>query len=239
MAGPDSKTGQRKDRLRAAVPLGTVGGIPVRVNWSAAVIFALIAFGLAGWDFPAVNPHQALLTYVLAGVLTTAVYLASLLAHELAHSLVARHYGLTVKSITLWLLGGVSELGGDVPRPSAEAWIAGVGPLTSLLLGGIFIGLAALAGTGHPARASIAGVIFTALAYLGVSNVVLAVFNVIPAAPLDGGRLLRAVVWWRTGDKVKATVWASRSGQVFGWICIAGGFYVFSSPGTGPGCGSR
>jgi Zn-dependent protease/CBS domain-containing protein len=227
MAGPDSKTGQRKDPLRAALPLGTVGGIPVRVNWSAAVIFALIAFGLAAWDFPAVNPHQAPLTYVLAGVLTTAVYLASLLAHELAHSLVARRYGVTVKSITLWLLGGVSELGGEAPGPAAEARIAGAGPLTSLLLGGIFIGLAALAGTGHPARASISGVIFTALAYLGVSNVVLAVFNVIPAAPLDGGRLLRAVVWWRTGDKVKATVWASRSGQVFGWICIAGGFYVF------------
>ena len=227
MAGPDSKTGQRKDPLRAALPLGTVGGIPVRVNWSAAVIFALIAFGLAAWDFPAVNPHQAPLTYVLAGVLTTAVYLASLLAHELAHSLVARRYGVTVKSITLWLLGGVSELGGEAPDPAAEARIAGAGPLTSLLLGGIFIGLAALAGTGHPARASIPGVLFTALAYLGVSNVVLAVFNVIPAAPLDGGRLLRAVVWWRTGDKVKATVWASRSGQVFGWICIAGGFYVF------------
>ncbi len=227
MAGPDSKTGQRKDPLRAALPLGTVGGIPVRVNWSAAVIFALIAFGLAAWDFPAVNPHQAPLAYVLAGILTTAVYLASLLAHELAHSLVARRYGVTVKSITLWLLGGVSELGGEAPGPAAEARIAGAGPLTSLLLGGIFIGLAALAGTGHPARASIAGVIFTALAYLGVSNVVLAVFNVIPAAPLDGGRLLRAVLWWRTGDKVKATVWASRSGQVFGWICIAGGFYVF------------
>jgi Zn-dependent protease/CBS domain-containing protein len=155
------------------------------------------------------------------------LFYASLLAHELAHSLVARRYGLKVKSITLWLLGGISELGGDAPRPSAEAWIAGVGPLTSLLLGGIIIGLAALAGTGHPARASIPGVIFTALAYLGVSNVVLAVFNVIPAAPLDGGRLLRAVVWWRTGDKVKATVWASRSGQVFGWICVVGGLYAF------------
>ena len=87
MAGPDGRTGRGKDRLRAALPLGTVGGIPVRVNWSAAVIFALIAFGLAAWDFPAVNPHQSALTYVLAGVLTTAVYLASLLAHELDHGL--------------------------------------------------------------------------------------------------------------------------------------------------------
>ena len=227
MAGPDSGTGRGRGLVRAALPLGTAGGIPVRVNWSAAVIFALIAFGLAAWDFPAVDPYQSPLTYVLAGVLTTAVYLASLLAHELAHSLVARRYGVTVKGITLWLLGGISELGGEAPGPAAEARIAAAGPLTSLLLGGVFIGLAALAGAGHPARASVAGVVFTALAYLGVSNVALAVFNVIPAAPLDGGRLLRAVVWWRTGDRVKATVWASRAGQVFGWICIAGGLYVF------------
>ena len=102
------------------MPLGTVWGVPIRVNWSAAVVFALIAFGLAAWDFPAVDPHQAPLTYVLAGVLTTAVYLASLLAHELAHSLVARRYGVTVKNITLWLLGGISELGGEAPSPAAR-----------------------------------------------------------------------------------------------------------------------
>jgi Zn-dependent protease len=129
MSGRDSRSGRGQDPLSASLPLGTVGGIQVRVNWSVAVIFALIAFGLAAWQFPAVSPHQATLTYVLAGVLTTVLFFASLLAHELAHSLVARHYGLTVKSITLWLLGGVSELSGDVPRPLAEAWIAGVGPL--------------------------------------------------------------------------------------------------------------
>ena len=138
----------------------------------------------------------------------------------------ARHYGLKVKSITLWLLGGVSELSGDAP-PGRRGVDRRVGPLTSLLLGGIFIGLAALAGASHPARASIAGVIYFALAYLGVTNVVLAVFNVIPAAPLDRRRLLRAIVWWRTGDRVKATIWADRAGQVFGWICVAGGLYVF------------
>jgi Zn-dependent protease/CBS domain-containing protein len=227
MAGPDSGTEKGKDPLRASFPLGTVWGIQVRVNWSAAVIFALIAFGLAAWDFPAINPHQATVTYVLAGILTTAVYFASLLAHELAHSLVARRYGLKVNSITLWLLGGISDLSGQVPSPAAEAWIAGVGPLTSLLLGGIFLGLDALVGAGHPAHASIAGVVFTALAYLWIINVTVAVFNVLPAAPLDGGRLLRAVIWWRTGDRVKATVVADRVGQVLGWICVAGGLYVF------------
>ena len=103
------------------------------MNWTAAVIFVLIAFGLAAWDFPAVDPHQSALTYVFAGVLTTAVYLASLLAHELAHSLVARRYGVTVKSITLWLLGGISELGGEAPGPAAEAWIVGAGPWFSLI----------------------------------------------------------------------------------------------------------
>jgi Zn-dependent protease/CBS domain-containing protein len=227
MSQGDSGTGQRQDPLQAALPLGAVGGIQIRLNWSAAVIFVLIAFGLAAWQFPAVNPRQTTLTYVVAAVVTTAVFLASLLAHEVAHSLVARRYGLKVKSITLWLLGGVSDLGGEAPSPAAEAWIAGAGPLTSLLLGVVFLGVAVLLGASHPVRASIPGVIETALAYLGVTNVALFVFNVIPAAPLDGGRLLRAIIWWRTGDRVKATVWASRSGQVFGTICIAGGLYTF------------
>ena len=120
----------------------------------------------------------------------------------------ARHYGLKAKSITLRLFGGVSELGGDVPRPSAEAWIARVGPLTSLLLGGVFIGLAALAGASHPARASISGVIYFALVYLGATNVLLAAFNVIPAAPLDGAFFLTRDLSW---------VWTS----LIGWF-IAG-----------------
>jgi Zn-dependent protease/CBS domain-containing protein len=211
----------------AVVPLGSVRGIRIEANWSVALIFALIAFGLATLQFPSVNPHQSALTYAIAAILTAVAFFASLLAHELAHSLVARRFGLRVEKITLWLLGGVSQLSGEVPSPGAEVWIAGVGPLTSLVLGGIFIGAAVLfAGTG-PARASLPGVFETALAYLGITNVALAAFNVIPAAPLDGGRLLRAVVWWRTGDRVKATVWASRAGQAFGWAFIVGGVYAF------------
>ena len=211
----------------AAVRLGSVRGIHIEANWSVALIFVLIAFGLATLQFPSVNPHQSALTYAIAAILTAVAFFASLLAHELAHSLVARRFGLRVEKITLWVLGGVSRLSGEVPSPRAEVWIAGVGPLTSLVLGGIFIGAAVgFAGTG-PARASVPGVFETALAYLGITNVALAAFNVIPAAPLDGGRLLRAVVWWRTGDRVKATVWASRAGQVFGWAFIVGGVYAF------------
>jgi len=225
--GRDAGPGQDRDPLGAGWLLGTVRGIQVRVNWSVALIFALIAFGLASLQFPAVSPHQAPLTYVLAGILTTLVFFASLLAHELAHSLVALRYGLRVKRITLWLFGGMSELRGEVPGPAAEARIAGVGPLTSLLLGGIFVAAAILIGTGHPARASIVGVVYFALIYLAITNLMLAVFNVLPAAPLDGGRLLRAVVWWRTGDRVKATVTADRAGQVLGWACVVGGLYGF------------
>ncbi len=209
------------------MPLGSIRGIRVATNWSVAIIFGLIAVGLGTLQFPSANPRQSAVTYALASVITTIVFFACLLAHELAHSFVARHYRLTVTSITLFLFGGISQLSGEVPSPSAEVWIAGAGPLTSLVLGGVFVGAAALVAGTSPAAASVPGVVLTALAYLGFTNLALAVFNVIPAAPLDGGRLLRALVWWRTGDRVKATVWASRVGQVLGWVFIAGGLYAF------------
>jgi Zn-dependent protease/CBS domain-containing protein len=225
--GRERQAAERQYLGRGTVRLGSIRGIQVGTNWSVAIIFALIAIGLGTLQFPSANPRQSAVTYALASIITTIVFLASLLAHELAHSFVARRYRLTVESITLFLFGGISQLSGEVPSPSAEVWIAGAGPLTSLVLGGAFLGGAAgLAGT-HPAPASGPGVVVTALAYLGVSNLLLAVFNIIPAAPLDGGRLLRAVVWWRTGDRVKATIWASRAGQVLGWVFIAGGLYAF------------
>jgi Zn-dependent protease/CBS domain-containing protein len=227
MAEPGRQGRQGQLFQGGTVPLGSFRGIKVEAHWSVLVIFALIAFGLATLQFPSVNPHQSALTYGVAAVLTAAAFFASLLAHELAHSLVARHYGLRVEKITLWIFGGISQLSGEVPSPGSEVNIAGVGPLTSLVIGVVLIGLAvAFAGT-HPARASVAGVFEDALAYLGVVNVALAIFNVLPAAPLDGGRLLRALIWWRTGDRVKATVWASRAGQALGWVFAAGGLYAF------------
>src|SRR5262249_367617 len=140
---------------------------------------------------------------------------------ELAHSLVARRNGLQVEGITLWLLGGVSRLQGEVKDPGAGVRVAGVGPLVSLLLGGAFL----LVGWLVPA-AGVRGVGLGALAWLGGINVLLAVFNVIPAAPLDGGRLLRAVLWRLTGDRLKAAVWSARSGQVFGWALVVIAAYL-------------
>ena len=201
--------------------LGRIAGIRIGVNWSVLLIVALLAYGLAAGEFPAAAPRHPEAEYIVAGVLTAIAYIGSLLAHELAHSLVARRNGLEVEDITLWLLGGVSRLQGEVRSPGAEVRVAGVGPLVSLILGGAFWLVAWLL---H--AAGVRGVLVAALAWLGGINIILAVFNVIPAAPLDGGRLLRAVLWRITGDKLKAAVWSARSGQVFGWILVVLAAYL-------------
>jgi Zn-dependent protease/predicted transcriptional regulator len=201
--------------------LGRIFGIRVGVNWSVLAIVALLAYGLAAGEFPAAAPRHPVAEYVVAAVVTAVAYMGSLLAHELAHSLVARRNGLQVEGITLWLLGGVSQFEGEVKDPGAEVRIAGAGPLVSLLLGGAFLLLAWLV---H--AAGVHGVVVAALAWLGGINVLLAVFNVIPAAPLDGGRLLRAVLWQITGDRLKAAVWSARSGQVFGWALVVIAAYL-------------
>jgi Zn-dependent protease/CBS domain-containing protein len=198
--------------------LGQIAGIRIGVNWSVLVIFALITYGLAGQYLPAAYPGQPTAAYVAAGLGAAVVFVASLLAHEVSHALVARRNGVQVEGITLWLFGGVARLSGQAPSPSAEVRLAGVGPLVSLLIGALFIAATALA-----AATGVSGLPLAALGWLGGINIVLAVFNIIPAAPLDGGRLLRALVWWRTGDQRKATVYASRAGQVFGWLLIAYG----------------
>jgi Zn-dependent protease/predicted transcriptional regulator len=207
--------------MRQSFSLGRISGIQIGVNWSVLLIVALLAYGLAVGEFPAAAPHHPVVEYAVAAVVTAVAYMASLLAHELAHSLVARRNGLRVEGITLWLLGGVSRLQGEVADPAAEVRIAGVGPLVSLILGGVFVLLAWLV---H--LAGVKGVLVVALAWLGGINILLAVFNVIPAAPLDGGRLLRAVLWRITGDKIKAAIWSARSGQVFGWALVIIGGYV-------------
>ena len=201
--------------------LGRIGGIRIGVNWSVLFIVALLAYGLAAGQFPAEVPRHPVAEYIVAGVVTALAYIGSLLAHELAHSLVARRNGIKVEDITLWLLGGVSRLEGEFPDPGAELRVAGAGPLTSLLLGGLFLLGAWLAMT-----AGVRGLVVAALAWLGGINILLAVFNVIPAAPLDGGRLLRAVLWAITKDKLKAAIWSARSGQVFGWILVVVGIYL-------------
>jgi Zn-dependent protease/CBS domain-containing protein len=208
--------------VRASFRLGRVAGVPIGVNWSVLVIFALIAWGLSAVQFPNAYPGRPGWTYVVAGLGAALVFLLGLLAHEVSHAVVAQRNGLSVNSITLWMFGGVAELRGDARSPGAELRIAGVGPLVSLLIGVVFgiiaAGVAVVYGT---------GLAFGAFAWLAGINVALAIFNVLPAAPLDGGRLLRAALWKWRGDRTWAAVIAARAGRIFGVILIVLGLVQF------------
>lgn len=199
--------------MRATIPVGRVRGIPVGLDLTVLIIVAILVFGLAFGRFPAASPGSPSIAYLLAAIVAAALFMGSLLAHELAHALVAQREGIEVAGITLWLLGGVAELRGEARTPGADLRIAAVGPLTSLVLGVVFWGLSAL----------LPGLAGVTLLYLGGVNVLLALFNLVPAAPLDGGRVLRAALWaWRR-DRVFAAVAAARAGRVFGYLLIAFG----------------
>ncbi len=208
--------------------LGRIAGVRVGVNSSVVVIVAIIAGGLALGRFPQQLPGRGTGAYVVAALVAAAAFLASLLAHEIAHAVVARRNGVEVEGITLWLLGGVARLKGEAGSPGAEFRIAGVGPLVSAVLAGSFALLALLS-----AGVGIDGLPLAVLQYLAVINLSLAVFNLLPAAPLDGGRLLRAYLWRRRGDASSAAVTAARAGRVFGFVLIALGVLQVVSGGLG------
>lgn len=213
--------------MRATFTLGRIAGIQIGVNWSVLVIFALIAYGLAAGQFPAAYPGLGNAAYIVAGLATAVVFFLSLLAHELAHAIVARRNDVPVESITLWLFGGVARLQGEAETPGADLRIAGVGPLVSVLLGVVFLAIAAAFGAFDGG-----GLAAVAIAWLGAINIALAVFNTIPAAPLDGGRLLRAALWRITGDRLRATIYSTQAGRVFGWLLVAFGLIIFLGRGV-------
>ncbi|GLX50371.1 zinc metalloprotease [Streptomyces hygroscopicus subsp. hygroscopicus] len=208
--------------MRATFTLGRIAGVRIGVHWSVLFIFGVVAFGLAQGRLPQVYPGHSPVLYWVAGLGAAVVFFASLLAHELAHAVVARHNGVAVDDIVLWLLGGVARLKSEASSPAAELRIAGVGPLVSLLLGGLF-----LLGTWLLALASAPRLLVEVTAWLAGINLLLAVFNALPAAPLDGGRLLRAFLWWRTGDRLRATAGATAAGRGLGWLVIALGLVMF------------
>jgi Zn-dependent protease len=197
--------------MKPSVRIGRIFGVEVGVHWSVLIIAVLLAFGLTGGE-------RDVALWAVA-ILAVFFFLASLLAHELAHSVVARRNGMDVKGITLWLLGGVAQLGGPMPSAGAELRVAAAGPATSVALGAVFLVLA----VGGAASGVVSSLIVSAFAWLAFVNVVLAVFNLIPAAPLDGGRILASLLWMRHGDRTRAEIAATRAGQVFGWGLIAVG----------------
>jgi Zn-dependent protease/predicted transcriptional regulator len=202
--------------MRASIPLGRIAGIQVGINASVFLIVAILVGGLATGQLPAAFPGRGIAAYVIAAIVAAALFLTSLLAHELAHSVVARRNGIQVESIVLWLLGGVAQLRGEAKTPRADFRIAIVGPLTSIGLAIVF----GLAG-GALSLLGVGGLIGGVLAYLAAANAMLAVFNLIPAAPLDGGRVLRAALWRWRGDRQAAAVNAARAGRFVGFAMIA------------------
>jgi Zn-dependent protease/CBS domain-containing protein len=208
------------------VPLGRIGGIAIRAQWSVVVIGALVAWSLAtGW-LDTDRDIQASAAWI-GGVCGAVLFLASLLAHELSHSLVARRHGVVVRSITLWLLGGVALMERDAPNARAALQIAIAGPLASFAIaagaGGVAWGLDAA----DPVSAVF--VVAAAVAeWLAILNAALGAFNLLPGAPLDGGRVLRAWFWSRTGDRLGSQVRAARAGRTLARILIAFGVVEFA-----------
>jgi len=209
------------------VSLGRIAGIHVGLNWSLLVVAALIAWSIATGILPAAAPGQTSAAYWTAGVVSAFVYLASLLAHELAHSIVATRRGVKVEGITLWLFGGVSRFSSESSSPGAQAWITFVGPLTSLLLGVVFLIAGAVVGGGANSA-----LLSASLAWLGYINILLGVFNLLPAFPLDGGRILQSLIWRGTGDRLRATRIAARIGMAFAFLFIAYGLITFFAAGS-------
>jgi Zn-dependent protease/CBS domain-containing protein len=198
--------------------LGRIFGIEVGFNWSLLFVFVLIAWSLAS-AFPAEVPGRTASEYWIAGVVGAIGFYVCLLAHELSHAVVARRQGVKVAGITLWLFGGVSRLEGEPKRASSEAAITVVGPLTSLVVAGLCYGLA-LAVSATSALALAADV----LAWLAYINLTLALFNLIPAFPLDGGRLLSSLLWWRSGSRRRGVQQAVRIGRFIAYGMILLGF---------------
>jgi Zn-dependent protease/CBS domain-containing protein len=212
--------------MNSNVKLGRISGIEVGLHYSWFIIAALIVLSLAE-HFRQVNPNWSTGQIWIAGLVTAALFFISLLLHELAHSLVAQARGLKVKAITLFALGGVSQLQDDATNAKTEFWVAIAGPIASLIIGfgclGIALGLGWHRST-EP-QTAVTGV----LVWLGYINIVLAVFNMIPGFPLDGGRVLRSIVWAITKNADRSTRIAARVGQVVALLFILDGIWKFFS----------
>ena len=190
-----------------------VAGIPVRIDPSWVIVFGLISWSLAAGYFPRVLPDVSVGAAWLHGVVAALLLFVSVFLHELSHALVALEHGVPVSGIRLHVFGGVSEMEAEPPTPRAELMIAAIGPLTSFVIAGLCYGLGR-ALDGPPWVAALTG-------YLAVVNFIVGIFNLVPGFPLDGGRVLRALLWWGSGRQQWATLWASRAGIAFAIFMIA------------------
>ncbi|HEV3407103.1 MAG TPA: site-2 protease family protein [Gaiellaceae bacterium] len=210
--------------MTTSIELGRIFGIRIGINWSWLVVFALIAWTLATGIFPASNPGLSDGTYLGMALVAAVLFFSSVLLHELGHAVQARREGMEIDGITLWLFGGVAKFRGMFPSAGAEFRIAVAGPLVSLALGLLFsVGAWAI---------STAEAVDGVVAWLGYINLALLVFNLLPALPLDGGRVLRSVLWHLGRDFRKATRLAAGVGRAFGFFFIAAGLFMLIFQGS-------
>ncbi|MET7620386.1 site-2 protease family protein [Streptomyces sp. NPDC005408] len=206
--------------MNGSVRVGQIVGVPLRMHWSVPLLVVLFAYGLGRQTLPAWTPGRSDAVYTFASAVGALLLMGSLLLHETAHAATARRKKIAVQDVTLWALGGMTRMGR--PQTAAVAFAVAVsGPLASLLIGGAALGagivLHLTSGWAVPAAV---------LMWLGWANLFLGAFNLLPAAPLDGGRVLQALLWWRTGDRERADRAASRSGQVMGVLLMAFGWVL-------------
>jgi len=203
--------------MRQSIGIGRIFGVRIGLHPSWFVIAVLVTYSMAAGQLPQDFPGWSGALYWVVGAAISLLFFTSVLAHELSHALVARRFGLQVRDITLFIFGGAATLEGDARRPRDEALIAAAGPLTSLAIGAALWGIEAAVG-----QAQMAAVI----GWLGFINITLGLFNLIPAFPMDGGRVLRAILWRIRGDRMAATRNAAVVGRGFGYLLIAAGVFV-------------
>ncbi len=206
--------------MEGSFRLGRIAGIDVSIHASWLVVFGLVVWSLASGYLPGLYPGWAPATYLLTAIVAALLLFASVLAHELSHSVVARARGLPVRGITLFIFGGVANIGQEASRPLDEFLMAVVGPLSSLVLAALFWAASVLA---RPLATTPAHAI---LVYLATLNTALALFNLLPGFPLDGGRVLRSIVWGVTADVRRATQIAAMTGNAVAYLFILGGLWI-------------
>jgi Zn-dependent protease/CBS domain-containing protein len=210
--------------VNSTVTLGRIAGIRIGVNWTWLFVFGLLTWSLKSSVFPETNPGLSSTTYLVMALAAAFLFFASLLLHELGHALQARREGMVIEGITLWLFGGVASFRSMFRSAGAEFRIAIAGPAVSLVLGVLFVAFAW--------ATDVSGEVDGVAAWLGYINLTLLLFNLLPALPLDGGRVLRAALWAARKDFRWATLVAANVGRAFGLLLIAGGILLFVLDGT-------
>lgn len=206
--------------MNESIRIGRIIGIQIRVHYSWFVIFGIVTFSLATAYFPGEYQSKSPVLYWIPAIFTAFVLFSSVLIHELAHSYIAIRNGIEIRSINLFIFGGVAELTGEPKTAMAEMKIAAAGPLTSIIIGSFFFLVETLFGPGLRIE------ILSPVKYLKFINFALAFFNLVPGFPLDGGRLLRAILWKTSGDIKQATKTASRFGRGFAYLLIFFGVFL-------------